>query len=41
MQTKERHLTGMLHGEVKEAEEKWIIYDDEYTEVRFELWGRG
>lgn len=23
----------MLHAEIREAEEKWIIYDDEYTEV--------
>lgn len=31
--TKERLLTAMLHDEVRENEDKWIIYDDEYTEV--------
>jgi len=30
---KEKRLTAMLNKEVKEAEDKWILYDDEYTEV--------
>ncbi|EAR82444.2 IQ calmodulin-binding motif protein (macronuclear) [Tetrahymena thermophila SB210] len=34
---KEKRLTDMLHSEVKEAEEKWIIYDDEYTEIQVEI----
>ena len=31
---KEKRLNGMLNKEVKEAEAKWILYDDEYTEVK-------
>jgi hypothetical protein len=34
-QIKEDRLARMLAGEVVESEERWIIYDDEQTEVYF------
>lgn len=32
---KEKRLTAMLNQEVKEGEDKWVVYDDEHTEVIF------
>lgn len=34
---KEDRLSRMLAGEVVESEYRWIIYDDELTEVQIEL----
>lgn len=36
-QIKEDRLARMLAGEVVEAEERWITYDDEQTEIIVEL----
>lgn len=33
-QLKEERLGIMLQNEVQESENKWIIYDDELTEVK-------